>query len=134
MLGRIQGGDDHNMDVLLAVLELQARKGKGWIVTWEGVQKIVSYLKAHDALISRVETMEKDNDRLVEFARSILSIVFEGGDIDGGTAQDMGVEYGLLERQDFDPKRHTDSTGYAEPGDDWYVFAGPAALHTQETE
>lgn len=61
--------------------------------------------------------------RLAKFVRRCFEDVWEGGDLDGGTLQDRGIEYGLLVRVPFDPAVHVDSNGDAEAGDEWCVYA-----------
>lgn len=61
--------------------------------------------------------------RLAKFARRCFEDVWEGGDIDGATLQDRGVEYGLLVRVAFNPDFHSDPNGDAQAGDEWYVYA-----------
>jgi hypothetical protein len=67
-------------------------------------------------------------DGVTEFAKEVLRVAFDGGSLDGGDIQDMGIRHGLLAETKFDPLVHRDTNGYAEAGDEWFVFAGPLAV------
>lgn len=79
----------------------------------------------------RVETYA-----LIEFAREMCQIAFEGGDADGGHIQDRAVELGLLKPEPYNPQRHKNvvCAEYCEPGDIIYVFAGPLASPAPVTQ
>lgn len=68
---------------------------------------------------------------LAAFAREIIEFAFDGMDVDGGTIQSLALTHGLLSKTAYDPKKHGPSME-AEPGDEWYVLAGPLALAEQE--
>lgn len=70
--------------------------------------------------------------RLAQFADHAFQASFEGCDLEGSEIQDMGVARGLLIQSEFDPKRHTNSTGELEAGDSWYEYSPElkAALST----
>lgn len=68
----------------------------------------------------------------VQFSKKVLTAAFDGCDIGGFDAQDMGVECGVLKDVPFDPNRHKDPSDFCEPGDWWFEFAGPLA--SQEIE
>jgi len=69
---------------------------------------------------------------LIEFAKAVIQVAFEGGDLSGADIQDMAVERGLLTCEPFDPAKHKDPNGYAEEGDYWYVFDGPLAAQASK--
>ncbi len=71
-----------------------------------------------------------DAKSLAAFAREIIEFAFDGMDVDGGTIQSLALTHGLLSKTTYDPKKHGPSME-AEPGDDWYVLAGPLALPLQ---
>lgn len=60
---------------------------------------------------------------LIEFFRRCAAAAWQGGDVDGGTIQEWGVELGLLREEPYDPARHGDNDVGAEPGDPWFVLA-----------
>jgi hypothetical protein len=66
------------------------------------------------------------NADLVAFAKEIIRESWEGCD-NGEAIHDAAVKHGLLRETQFNPKVHKDPNGYAEPGDPWFVFAGPLA-------
>lgn len=76
-------------------------------------------------------TAESVVEGLIEFAKECLRTAFDGGSLDGGDIQDMGVKYGLLTETVFDPDIYRDNNGYAVKGDAWFVFAGPLASPTE---
>lgn len=75
----------------------------------------------------RVET-----EKLIEFAREMCRVAFDGGSIEGWDIQETAERYGLLNAVKYDPAIHTNVTNaeYCEPGDIIYVFAGPLARPT----
>lgn len=74
----------------------------------------------HTALIS---SLEKDlTPKLAGFAREVLGALWEGYDLDGADIQELGLKYGLITREAFDPEKHTDHLGVGVyPGDEWFV-------------
>lgn len=60
------------------------------------------------------------------FALAICQIAFDGCDADGGTIQELGLEYGVLRTEKFNPSRHKNvaNAEYFEPGDLVYCFVG----------
>lgn len=58
------------------------------------------------------------------FALAMCQIAFEGSDADGGTIQELGLEYGVLHTEKFNPTRHKNvaNAEYLEPGDLVYCF------------
>lgn len=77
----------------------------------------------NDAVMAERERYEP----AVRFSKEVLKGVFEGCDIDGFGAQELGVECGVLEKVAFDPKKHSDPDGLCEPGDWWFEYSGPLA-------
>ncbi|MDQ0135726.1 hypothetical protein J2T08_003647 [Neorhizobium galegae] len=72
--------------------------------------------------------MSDGKTKLVEFAKEVIHVAFEGGSLDGGDIQEMALKHGLIAEERFDPKIHKDTFGNdAAPGDQWFVFAGPLA-------
>lgn len=67
--------------------------------------------------LSRLRTALEKHDA---FVRDLCSEGFPG-DIDGAELQDMLVKHGLYQIEPFDPAKHNDESGAAEPGDDFYV-------------
>jgi hypothetical protein len=65
---------------------------------------------------------KKDMAGLREFIRECVQAAFEGHGVDGGEIQDMAVKHGILRQVEFNPAIHTDSTGYSEKGDPWFVY------------
>ena len=59
------------------------------------------------------------------FSKDIMSEWPEGFDIDGGDLQDKAIKHGLLYPVEggFDPEKHWDTHGCAEPGDPWFMQA-----------
>ena len=76
------------------------------------------------AVTQRLQTRHRDLLACVEPA-------FDGMDVDGGTIQSLALTHGLLSQTTYDPEKHGPSME-AEPGDEWYVLAGPLALVEQE--
>lgn len=66
----------------------------------------------------------RDEQGLVAFAREIIGYAFDGMDADGADIQALALAHGLLVKEPYDPARHGPSME-AQPGDDWYTFAGP---------
>mgnify|MGYP003657416314 CR=1 FL=1 len=66
---------------------------------------------------------------LVAFAREIIRGAWEGDSFDGAEIQEMAEKHGLIVKEPggFDPAKHKDRYGDAEPGDEWYALAGPLA-------
>ena len=62
---------------------------------------------------------------LAEFARRCFEDgSWRGCDIDGGLAQEWGVELGLLVEEKYDPAIYGDpGEAYPEPGGPWFVFS-----------
>lgn len=61
---------------------------------------------------------------LKAFARDILRKIWEGGDVDGGEAQELAYGHGLIVDVPFDPEKHDgEGAEFCEPGDDWYELA-----------
>jgi len=58
------------------------------------------------------------------FALAMCQFAFDGSDADGGTIQELGLEYGILRTEDFNPKKHKSvlNSEYFEPGDLVYCF------------
>ncbi|WP_395451146.1 hypothetical protein ACHMW7_15965 [Aminobacter sp. UC22_36] len=79
----------------------------------------------------RVET-----EKLIEFAREMCRVAFDGGDMDGWEIQETAERYGLIEAVRYDPKLHTNvaNAEYCRPGDIIYVFAGPLASPAPVTQ
>lgn len=73
----------------------------------------------------------QSREGLIAFAREIIEPAFDGMDVDGGTIQSLALTHGLLSQTTYDPEKHGPSME-AEPGDEWYVLAGPLALVEQE--
>ncbi len=61
--------------------------------------------------------------RLASFFEGCAEMFFDGGDIEGGHAQDMAVSLGLLRETTYDPEVHGENNCDASPGDPWFVFA-----------
>jgi hypothetical protein len=76
----------------------------------------------------RVAELEAENAKLAAFAREIIEPAFDGQDVDGGTIQRVALHYGLLAESRYDPEKHGPS--FAEPGDQWFTYAGPLAPTT----
>jgi len=71
-----------------------------------------------------VETLESENKRLRAFAAAVMAIAWECGDLDGGAAQDLALQHGVIVEVPFDPKKHHGiGAEDVEPGDPWYVLA-----------
>lgn len=60
---------------------------------------------------------------LKAFARELVLRSWDGDDIDGAEIQELAVKFKLIIPTEFDPEKHTDEYGGAEPGDPWYEFA-----------
>lgn len=73
-------------------------------------------------------------DGLIEFAKAMIRLSWEGCDADGGLIQETALKFGLLEQTVFDRTKHKDPQGFTEDGDWWYVFAGPLASPAPQTE
>lgn len=62
-------------------------------------------------------------ETLAPSARFVLWALMEGswqgGDIDGGAAQDKAIELGLIVKTTYDPAKHGEAD--CDPGDAWYV-------------
>ncbi len=76
---------------------------------------------------ARIEALEAENKRLVDFANRVIDVAFDGGTLDGGEIQDMASSCGLVEttmatEENRDMWEHID---YMEIGDDFYVKSGP---------
>jgi len=80
---------------------------------------IVSLEWKEEAESLRTELSAKD--KVLDFAKSVLHVAFEGGSLDGGDIQEMGVKYGLLEQTAYDPEKHEENWDF-EPGDPYYTF------------
>lgn len=75
-----------------------------------------------------------DTERLIAFARTVIRyVVFNGYSMDGDDVQDMGVKYGLLRSEPYDPAIHRNISHaeYLDPGDEIFVFDGPLAEEPQ---
>lgn len=88
---------------------------------------IISGIPAAAAEIAALQSREG----LIAFAREIIGYAFDGMDADGADIQALALTHGLLSKTTYDPKKHGPSME-ADPGDDWYVLAGPLALAEQE--
>jgi hypothetical protein len=76
------------------------------------------------ALLSSEQASKENGKKLGEFAHQIIQIAFEGGSLDGGDIQDMGVKCGLLIETTYDPEIHgCPDHCSAEKGEEWYVYA-----------
>jgi len=63
---------------------------------------------------------------LVEFSKwAIETSAWCGTSLDGSEVQDEALKLGLIVETKYDPEKHGDSENseYAEPGDQWFVFA-----------
>ena len=65
------------------------------------------------------------------FGKEICRIAWEGGDVDGGEIQDLGVKYGVLIEDKYDREKH-DCIEFAEEGDTVYFFAAHPAPEPSE--
>ncbi|MGG3810910.1 hypothetical protein ABEV34_04575 [Methylorubrum rhodesianum] len=72
----------------------------------------------------------QSRDGLIAFARWAIECAFDGQDADGADIQAVALHHGLLSKSPYDPEKHG-PTFEAEPGDDWYMLAGPLALPLQ---
>jgi hypothetical protein len=67
-------------------------------------------------------------DVVLEFARwAIRESCWDGCDLDGGSVQEKAEALGLIAAEPYDIDKHGPCEYCPEPGDDWYVFAGPLA-------
>lgn len=73
------------------------------------------------------EALEKHDAFIRELTADFI------GSFDGAELQDMLVKHGLYRIEPFDPKVHDDSSGAAEPGDDFYVPTNIARTALSET-
>lgn len=67
-------------------------------------------------------TAGRDRSTLARLVDLLTEIAFDGHDYEGCDIQNDLVNLGVLQETEFDPERHTDHTGEAEPGDDWFDF------------
>jgi len=58
-----------------------------------------------------------------DFSKDIMQEWPEGFDLDGADLQAKAIKHGLLYRVEggFDPSKHEDQHGCAEPGDPWFM-------------
>ena len=69
----------------------------------------------------------RDYAGLVSFAKQVLHASWDLADIDGSDIQEWAARYGLLRPEPYDPEKHGPNDYDAEPGDAWFVYAGPLA-------
>lgn len=62
-------------------------------------------------------------ENLKTFARRCFEVSFEGGDVDGATLQEWGVELGLLKETEATEEDCRNHWCDLEPGDTWYRFS-----------
>lgn len=62
--------------------------------------------------------------RLREFAAEVMERSWNGGDLDGGEAQELALKYGVIVQVGFDPSQgdRDDWDAGLEPGDPWFVL------------
>lgn len=81
-------------------------------------QPHIDYWKA------RALKAESERNRLRCFARDIMGMAWDAGDIIAEDAQTFGLKHGVIVRVDFDPERDEDIAGVClQPGDDYYALA-----------
>lgn len=68
--------------------------------------------------------MSDADTKLIDFAKAIIRLGWQG-DIGGDEVQELAEKHGLIAQVPFDPKVHNDPDLCMEPGQPWYVFAGP---------
>ena|SRR3990167_1581267 len=74
-------------------------------------------------ILEKISRLEQSNKQLVAFAREAIDTAFQGGGLDGGDIQEMGVKYGLLMDEKFDPAKHGEDLSVEfEEGDTIYVL------------
>lgn len=58
------------------------------------------------------------------FALAMCQFAFDGSGVDGGTIQELGVDYGVLRTEEFNVDQHGNvaNAEYFEPGDIVYCF------------
>jgi hypothetical protein len=59
---------------------------------------------------------------------------WEGCGLNGGEIQDKALEFGIIEKVDYDPAVHGPNNVGAEPGASWFVFVLPARDRPQGGE
>lgn len=74
-------------------------------------------------ILENMRQQETDITQLVNFARQVIDVAFEGGGLDGGEIQEMAVNCGLLNAVEYDPEKHGEVNEYIEPGDTVYLYA-----------
>lgn len=66
------------------------------------------------------------NDALIEFLKWAMNCgPWGGNDLDAADVQEKALELGLIVETKYDPEIHgrNENSEYAEPGDQWFVFA-----------
>lgn len=92
-----------------------------------GHQTVEEHMARKFAFADAILAERQRSEPAVKFSKEILRGVFEGCDIDGFEAQELGVKCGILGKVAFDPAKHRDPEGLCEKGDWWFEFAGPLA-------
>ena len=93
-----------------------------------------TYLGALDAN-KHIAELEAEVERLRKFAEHALGQYCWGyAEPDGADLQEEAERLGLIVEVEggFDPEKHHDNTGCAEPGCGWYEVAWSAALTPEE--
>jgi hypothetical protein len=105
------------------VAALQAKqatnKARDW-PDWRGVSKGVAIEHVRDG---RTQGDRNEDAWLREFASWMIDRGFAAMSVDAAEIQQRAIECGLIEQVEggFDKDRHTDLSGAAEPGDEFWV-------------
>lgn len=88
-------------------------------------ESIISALEASGFRVVPV----KHYDALVGFAKEIIEVGFDGGQIEDIDIEFTADEHGLVRPVAFDPTHHAGLSAAedCEPGDIFYMYAGPLA-------
>jgi hypothetical protein len=78
----------------------------------------------------RIAELEGALDAARTFAKSMFDASCRGEDVDGGTIQELLIDVGMAEAVEggFNPKIDYDESGWAKPGDTWYMLTWERAL------
>lgn len=66
-----------------------------------------------------IERLKNESSSLREFWNRLCERMWDIWELDGGTFQDWGEEFGLLRKEPYDPDKH--GCVEADPGDDIFV-------------
>lgn len=86
---------------------------KSWIAEVQQMLKKIETLegttKEHLNVIDSLARQVEEKDMLKNFWDRVCEIMWDCGDLDGGTFQDWGVDIGLLREEIYDPEgKHKD--------------------------